>query len=124
MAESRRGEYSSGVADTVGRGSIEGGDCDSHREVAAAAAAKKQAKKLSKNVPGSSQTLRGGVFVERRRVGAGGTAAAAPAELIRSVKALAPDPRLNAARWPRGSRRASLARASGPDPADAGKNCD
>ena len=43
--------------------------------------AKKQAKKLSKNVPGSSQILRGGVFVERRRVGGGGTPATLPHRL-------------------------------------------
>lgn len=84
MAESRRGEYSLQALPTLSVGAvrIEGGDCDSHREVAAAAAAaKKQAKKLSKNVPGSSQILRGGVFVERRRVGGGGTPATLPHRL-------------------------------------------
>ena len=84
MAESRRGEYSLQALPTLSVGAvrIEGGDCDSHREVAAAAAAaKKQAKKLSKSVPGSSQILRGGVFVERRRVGGGGTSATLPHRL-------------------------------------------
>lgn len=77
MAESRRGEYSFQALPSLSVGAVrvEAGDCESHREVAAAAAAaKKQAKKLSKGIPGSELPLRGGVFVERRRIG-GGTSA-------------------------------------------------
>lgn len=81
MAESRRGEYGFQALPTLSVGAVrvEAGDCDSHREVAAAAsAAKKQAKKLSKGVPGSSMPLRGGVFVERRRIGGSNGTAVVP----------------------------------------------
>ena len=72
MAENRRGEFSFQALPTLSIGAIRvgPGDCESHREVAAAAsAAKKQAKKKAKE-PGREDTG-GSVFVERRYIGAG-----------------------------------------------------
>lgn len=72
MAENRRGELSFQSMPTLSVGAVRiaPGDCESHREVAAAAsAAKKQAKKKLK---GLVAELKGGsVFVERRRIGTG-----------------------------------------------------
>mgnify|MGYP001766071867 CR=1 FL=1 len=71
MAENRRGELSFQSMPTLSIGAVRigPGDCDSHREVAAAASqAKKQAKKRAKTTNG--EALAGGqLFVERRRVG-------------------------------------------------------
>ena len=69
LAENRRGELALQRLPSLSIGAVRvnAGQCDSHREVAAAASvAKKQAKKASK-MPGREQ--RGSVFVERRRVG-------------------------------------------------------
>jgi diguanylate cyclase (GGDEF)-like protein len=69
MAENRRGEIVFQPLPTLSIGVVRvgAGDCESHREVAAAAsAAKKQAKKASNN-----PALTGNVFVERRRPGTG-----------------------------------------------------
>jgi diguanylate cyclase (GGDEF)-like protein len=70
MAENRRGEFSFQILPTLSIGAVKvsSGDCDSHREVAAAAsAAKKQAKKKARDP--ASEPLGGSLFVERRRVG-------------------------------------------------------
>ncbi|MBP5988093.1 MAG: GGDEF domain-containing protein [Azonexus sp.] len=70
MAENRRGELSFQALPTLSIGVVRivPGDCESHREVAAAAsAAKKQAKKKAKDIGG--QAMGGSLFVERRRVG-------------------------------------------------------
>lgn len=70
MAENRRGELSFQRLPSLSIGAvrIQRGECESHREVAAAAAvAKKQAKKQAKD-PKQSH-LPGQVFVERRRLG-------------------------------------------------------
>src|SRR5574343_685691 len=70
MAENRRGELNFQALPTLSIGvvRIAPGDCESHREVAAAAsAAKKQAKKRAKDV--ASDSLGGNLFVERRRIG-------------------------------------------------------
>nr|MBL8411371.1 EAL domain-containing protein [Dechloromonas sp.] len=68
MAENRRGEFSFQVLPTLSIGAVRvaGGEYESHREVAAAAAvAKKQAKKRAKEQGG--ECLGGTVFIERRR---------------------------------------------------------
>jgi diguanylate cyclase (GGDEF)-like protein len=70
MAENRRGELSFQALPTLSIGAVKvgPGDCESHREVAAAAsAAKKQAKKRAKNP--ANEPLGGSLFVERRRIG-------------------------------------------------------
>lgn len=70
MAENRRGEFVFQPLPTLSIGVVKvaAGDCESHREVAAAAsAAKKQAKKRAKNP--AADSLAGSVFVERRRPG-------------------------------------------------------
>jgi hypothetical protein len=70
MAENRRGEFSFQTLPTLSIGAVKvgSGDCESHREVAAAAsAAKKQAKKKARDP--ASEPLGGSLFVERRRVG-------------------------------------------------------
>src|SRR5574343_1892738 len=72
MAENRRGERSFQPLPTLSIGAVRvgAGDCESHREVAAAAsAAKKQAKKRAKSPDGAGAG--GGLFVERRRIGIG-----------------------------------------------------
>ncbi len=72
MAENRRGELSFQALPTLSIGAVrvEPGECDSHREVAAAAsAAKKQAKKKAKDP--ASESFGGSVFVERRRMAGG-----------------------------------------------------
>ncbi|WP_287631145.1 GGDEF domain-containing protein [Accumulibacter sp.] len=70
MAENRKGELVSQAWPTLSVGAVRvnPGDCDSHREVAAAVSvAKKEAKKAGRSLPGK---LPGGcVFVERRRSG-------------------------------------------------------
>jgi diguanylate cyclase (GGDEF)-like protein len=71
MAENRRGEFSFQALPTLSIGAVRigHGECESHREVAAAAsAAKKQAKKKAKDA--STEPLGGSLFVERRRMGA------------------------------------------------------
>lgn len=71
MAENRRGEYGFQCLPTLSVGAVrvQPGQCESHREVAAAASvAKKQAKKRARE-PGG--TAGGSVFVERRRIGSG-----------------------------------------------------
>jgi diguanylate cyclase (GGDEF)-like protein len=71
MAENRRGELSFQALPTLSIGAVRvaPGECESHREVAAAAsAAKKQAKKKAKDPAHEAQG--GSLFVERRRVGA------------------------------------------------------
>ena len=70
MAENRRGELSFQPLPTLSIGAVRiaPGDCESHREVAVAAAgAKKQAKKKLKAV--ASEPPSGSLFVERRRLG-------------------------------------------------------
>ncbi len=70
MAENRRGEFSFQVLPTLSVGAVKimPGDCDSHRDVAAAAsAAKKQAKRKAKD--SANEPLGGSLFVERRRMG-------------------------------------------------------
>jgi hypothetical protein len=53
---------------SIGAVRVQHGDCESHREVAAAAsAAKKQAKKERKQIAG--EMIGGHVFIERRRLG-------------------------------------------------------
>lgn len=72
MAENRRGEFVFQPLPTLSIGVVRigPGECESHREVAAAASvAKKQAKKMAKQPVG--KVLAGGVFVERRQIGAG-----------------------------------------------------
>ncbi len=72
MAENRRGEFALQPLPTLSIGAVRvaSGECESHREVAAAAsAAKKQAKKRIKGAAGEAGG--GSLFVERRRVGAG-----------------------------------------------------
>jgi hypothetical protein len=72
MAENRRGEFGFQALPTLSIGAVRlvQGDCESHREVAAAAsAAKKQAKKKSRNQ--FSETLGSSLFIDRRRPGAG-----------------------------------------------------
>ncbi|PKO33597.1 MAG: diguanylate cyclase [Betaproteobacteria bacterium HGW-Betaproteobacteria-7] len=69
MAENRRGDLLVQPLPTLSIGAVRigEGDCESHREVAvAAAAAKKQAKKKLKQ---ASEAHQGSLFVERRRVG-------------------------------------------------------
>ncbi|AXS80901.1 GGDEF domain-containing protein [Dechloromonas sp. HYN0024] len=69
MAENRRGELSFQALPTLSIGAVKvaSGDCESHREVAAAAsAAKKQAKKKGRDP--ANEPLGGSLFVERRRV--------------------------------------------------------
>ncbi len=71
MAENRRGEIAFQPLPTLSIGAVRVGvgECESHREVAAAAsAAKKQAKKKNK---ASGEAFGGSVFIERRRVGQG-----------------------------------------------------
>lgn len=72
MAENRRGELSFQALPTLSIGAVRiaAGDCESHREVAAAASsAKKQAKKKLKE---QNRELPGGsLFIERRRLAAG-----------------------------------------------------
>jgi diguanylate cyclase (GGDEF)-like protein len=71
MADNRRGEFGFQRLPTlsVGAVSVMPGQCESHREVAAAASvAKKQAKKRTKEVSGG---IGGSVFIERRRIGHG-----------------------------------------------------
>jgi diguanylate cyclase (GGDEF)-like protein len=70
MAENRRGDLTLQTLPTLSIGAVKvrPGDCESHREVAAAAsAAKKQAKKKAKDP--ASESLGGSLFVERRRIG-------------------------------------------------------
>ena len=70
MAENRRGGFGFQALPTLSIGAVKlvHGDCESHREVAAAAsAAKKQAKKRARNA--ANEPLGGSLFVERRRVG-------------------------------------------------------
>lgn len=72
MAENRRGELGFQALPTLSIGAVRvgAGECESHREVAAAAsAAKKQAKKKSKNP--ASEPLGSSLFIERRRPGSG-----------------------------------------------------
>ena len=72
MAENRRGELSFQPLPTLSIGAVRigPGDCESHREVAAAASvAKKQAKKKAKQT--ANEPLGGSLFIERRRLGAG-----------------------------------------------------
>ena len=74
MAESRRGElnFQRLPALSIGAVRVGAGECESHREVAAAASsAKKQAKKQARNLHGESGG--GSLFIERRRVGHGET---------------------------------------------------
>lgn len=69
MAENRRGELSFQSLPTLSIGAVRiaPGECESHREVAAAASsAKKQAKKKAKT--GESESMGGSLFVERRRL--------------------------------------------------------
>jgi diguanylate cyclase (GGDEF)-like protein len=68
MAENRRGELSFQLAPTLSIGAVKvgSGECESHREVAAAAsAAKKQAKKRGQS--GVCEPAGGSLFIERRR---------------------------------------------------------
>ncbi|MDD2744125.1 MAG: EAL domain-containing protein [Rhodocyclaceae bacterium] len=70
LAENRKGEVVFQALPTLSIGalSVSPGECESHREVAAAASvAKKQAKKLAKTNAGVKPC--GRVFVERRRLG-------------------------------------------------------
>jgi diguanylate cyclase (GGDEF)-like protein len=70
MAENRRGELGFQALPTLSIGAVRvgPGECESHREVAAAAsAAKKQAKKKARNP--AAEHLGGSLFVERRRAG-------------------------------------------------------
>lgn len=70
MAENRRGELTLQTLPTLSIGAVKvgPGDCESHREVAAAAsAAKKQAKKKAKDP--ANEPMGGSLFVERRRIG-------------------------------------------------------
>jgi hypothetical protein len=79
MAENRRGELSFQPlpALSIGAVRIGPGDCESHREVAAAAsAAKKQAKKRAKNP--ASDSMGGGLFIERRSLSGGEAAMPRP----------------------------------------------
>jgi len=72
MAENRRGELGFQALPTLSIGAVRvgPGECESHREVAAAAsAAKKQAKKKSRNQ--FSEALGSSLFIDRRRPGAG-----------------------------------------------------
>src|SRR5574343_1122268 len=72
MAENRRGELKFQNLPTLSVGAVRigPGECESHREVAAAASvAKKQAKKRAKQPEGDLHA--GQLFVERRRVGQG-----------------------------------------------------
>ena len=72
LAENRKGEVVFQALPTLSIGvvSVQAGECESHREVAAAASdAKKQAKKAGKSSAGRAAT--GHVFIERRRMGAG-----------------------------------------------------
>jgi diguanylate cyclase (GGDEF)-like protein len=72
MAENRRGELSFQPSPTLSLGAVRvgPGECESHREVAAAAsAAKKQAKKRVKT--GNVEPSGGSLFIERRRIGTG-----------------------------------------------------
>jgi diguanylate cyclase (GGDEF)-like protein len=74
MAENRRGELAIQPLPTLSIGAVKvgPGDCESHREVAAAAsAAKKQAKKKAKDP--ANEPLGGSLFVERRRIGSAET---------------------------------------------------
>lgn len=72
MAENRRGELGFQGLPTLSIGAVRvgPGECESHREVAAAAAvAKKQAKKKSKC--SASEPLGSSIFIERRHLGSG-----------------------------------------------------
>lgn len=72
MAENRRGELSFQPSPTLSLGAVRvgPGECESHREVAAAAsAAKKQAKKRART--GDVEPSGGSLFIERRRLGEG-----------------------------------------------------
>jgi len=72
MAENRRGELGFQALPTLSIGAVRvgPGECDSHREVAAAASsAKKQAKKKSKDP--TSEPLGSSLFIDRRRLGTG-----------------------------------------------------
>ena len=75
MAENRRGEFALQALPSLSIGAIRvaSGECDSHREVAAAASdAKKQAKKKLRGSAGDGAGCsNGSLFVERRRLGAG-----------------------------------------------------
>jgi len=83
MAENRRGELNFQALPTLSIGVVRigAGDCESHREVAAAAsAAKKQAKKRAKDAV--SDPLSGSLFVERRRVGGYGEVGSVAAHVL------------------------------------------
>lgn len=70
MAENRRGELGFQALPTLSIGAVRvgPGECESHREVAAAASvAKKQAKKKSRNL--ASEPLGSSLFIDRRRPG-------------------------------------------------------
>lgn len=70
MAENRRGELGFQALPTLSIGAVRvgPGECESHREVAAAAsAAKKQAKKKSRDL--ASEPLGSSLFIDRRRPG-------------------------------------------------------
>lgn len=70
MAENRRGELSFQASPTLSLGAVRvaAGECESHREVAAAAsAAKKQAKKRARMT--DAEPSGGSLFIERRRLG-------------------------------------------------------
>ncbi len=72
MAENRRGELSFQASPTLSLGAVRvaAGECESHREVAAAAsAAKKQAKKRARTA--DVEPSGGSLFIERRRLGEG-----------------------------------------------------
>ena len=79
MAENRRGEFAFQALPTLSIGAVRvgAGECESHREVAAAAsAAKKQAKKKGRNP--ASEPFGGSLFIERRRAGLGDTMLSSP----------------------------------------------
>ena len=72
MTENRRGELGFQALPTLSIGAVRvgPGECDSHREVAAAASsAKKQAKKKSRDP--ASEPLGSSLFIDRRRLGSG-----------------------------------------------------
>lgn len=72
MAENRRGELSFQPSPTLSLGAVRvgPGECESHREVAAAAsAAKKQAKRRART--GNAEPSGGSLFIERRRLNDG-----------------------------------------------------
>jgi hypothetical protein len=72
MAENRRGELGFQALPTLSIGAVRvgPGECESHREVAAATtAAKKQAKKKAKN--SATEPFGSSLFIERRQPGSG-----------------------------------------------------